>query len=96
MRRTVAETIVSFLLGAAWAIVLLGFVLFFWSFMPYGLVVAVMAALVGSLFGLFLVVMLEVAALQFEKHRELKRQTHLLKKIREALERGGDDQVCDH
>ncbi|WP_456451836.1 hypothetical protein [Hydrogenimonas sp.] len=96
MRRTVAESIVSFLLGAAWAIVLLGAVLLFWSFWPFGIVIAFMAGIVGSLFGLFLVVMLEVATLQFEKHRELKRQTHLLKKIEKALEGRGDASLRDH
>jgi len=96
MRRTVAETIVSFLLGAAWAVVLLGIVLLFWSFLPFGLVVAVMAGLVGSLLGLFLVVMLEVVALQFDKHREMKRQTHLLEKIHQALREGGDAELRDH
>jgi hypothetical protein len=89
MRRTLAESIVSFLLGAAWAIVLLGAVLLFWSFLPFGVVIALMAGIVGSLFGLFLVVVLEVAALQFEKYRELKHQTRLLKKIRDALETEG-------
>ncbi len=93
MKRTIAETIVSFLLGAAWAIVLLGAAFLFWSFLPFGIVVASMAGLVGSLFGLLLVVLLEVVALQFDKYRELKHQTHLLKKIEASLERAGDSSI---
>ncbi|NPA28793.1 MAG: hypothetical protein GXO33_01250 [Epsilonproteobacteria bacterium] len=81
MRRTVAETVVSFLLGAAWAIVLLGAVLLFWSFSPFGLVIALMAGIIGSFFGLFLVVVLEAISAQFEKVRLLKRQVALLEKM---------------
>ena len=96
MRRTIAETVVNFLLGAAWAIVVLGAVSLFWSFLPFGLFVALLAGLVGSLSGFFLVVVLEVAALQFEKHRELRRQSRLLEEIRDALGRDGDDPLRDH
>ena len=85
MRRTVAESIVNFLLGAAWAAVLTGALLLFWSFLPFGLLIALMAGIVGSLFGLFLVVILEVAALQFEKQRELQRQTRLLEAMARRL-----------
>ena len=96
MRRTIAETIVSFLLGAAWAVVVLGAALLFWSFLPFGLVVATMAGLVGSLFGLVLVVLLEVAALQFEKLRLMRRQTTLLEEIRDRLFGAGHDPLRDH
>ncbi|WP_457597257.1 hypothetical protein [Hydrogenimonas sp.] len=96
MRRTLVETVLNFLLGAAWAIVMLGALLLFWSFWPFGIVIALMAGVVGSLFGLFLVVLLEVAALQFEKMRELRHQTRLLEKIHQALEHGGDDPLRHH
>ena len=86
MKRTIAESIVNFLLGAAWAVVILGAGLFFWSFLPFGLVVASLAGFVGSFFGLFLVVLLEIAALQFEKNRLLERQTELLASIEKKLD----------
>ncbi|BBG65630.1 hypothetical protein NNO_0927 [Hydrogenimonas sp.] len=85
MRRTATEILVNFLLGAAWALALLGAVYLFWSFLPFGILIAFMAALLGSLFGLVLVVFLELVSLQFEKYRELKRQTHLLESIRRDL-----------
>jgi fatty acid desaturase len=85
MHRTFAETIVGFLLGAAWALVLFGALFFFWSFLPFGLFIALVAGLVGSLFGLLCVVLLEVASVQFEKAREMKRQTRLLEEIHDAL-----------
>ncbi|WP_456323119.1 hypothetical protein [Hydrogenimonas sp.] len=85
MRQTLTETLISFLLGAAWALVLLGAAFLFWSFLPFGLVIAFMAGIVGSLFGLLFVVLLEVTSLQFEKFRELKRQRELLETIASAL-----------
>ena len=93
LKRTIAEIVVSFLLGAAWAIVLLGAAFLFWSFLPFGIIIATMAGLVGSLFGLLFVVLLEVAALQFDKYRELRHQTYLLKKIEASLERAGDSSI---
>ncbi len=87
VRRSVAERLVSFLLGAAWASALVGAALFFWSFTPFGLLIALMGGFVGSLPGLLFVVLLEIAALQFERQREMYHQTRLLKKIRESLER---------
>lgn len=96
MRQTLAETIISFLLGAAWALVLLGAIFLFWSFLPFGVVIALMAALVGSIFGLLSVVLLEVAALQFEKMRELRRQTKILEAIKVSLDSSDDVALRDH
>ncbi|WP_456401902.1 hypothetical protein [Hydrogenimonas sp.] len=93
MRQTLTEILINFLLGAAWAIALLGAVYLFWSFLPFGILFASMAALVGSLFGLLMVVFLELAALQFQKYREMKRQTHLLESIRKELH---DAPIRDH
>ncbi|GEM_PF-762394 len=93
LRRTTAETVANFLLGAAWAIALLGAVYLFWSFLPFGYIIAFMAAIVGSLLGLLLVVFLEIVFLQFEKLREMKRQTDLLEEIRKELH---DSKICDN
>ena len=93
LRRTIAEIVINFLLGAAWALALLGAVYLFWTFLPFGFLIALMASVLGSLFGLFLVIFLELATLQFEKHRELKRQTNLLETIRKELR---DSQVRDN
>ncbi len=95
MKRTLIETVINFLLGAAWAIVILGAALFFWSFMPFGLFIAAVAAVAGSLFGLFLVVILEVAALQFDKYRQLRKQTILLEKIERRLSADESEQTSE-
>ena len=86
MRYRLVEIVISFLLGASWALVFLGAILLFWSFLPYGILVALMAGIVGSLFGLCFVVVFELASLQFEKYRELKHQTKLITSIKELLE----------
>jgi len=96
LKHSLAETIISFLLGASWALVFLGAGLLFWSFLPFGLIIALMAGIVGSLLGLFLVVMLELASLQFEKYRELQRQTDVLLSIKELMESSGNDSLRDN
>ena len=96
LKQRFAETIISFLLGAAWALVLLGAIFLFWSFLPFGFIIALMAGMIGSLFGLFLVVMLEVASLQFEKLRELKHQREILESIQASLNASHDTTLRDH
>ncbi|MCF6201855.1 MAG: hypothetical protein L3J42_07025 [Hydrogenimonas sp.] len=86
LRRTLAEILVNFLLGAAWAVALLGAVYFFWSFLPFGIPVALAASIAGSLVGLFMVLFLEVVNLQFEKFRLMRRQTELLESIEKKLD----------
>ena len=93
LRRSVAELLVNFLLGAAWALALLGAIYFFWSFLPFGVPIALLAALAGSLFGLFMVIFLEIAHIQFEKYREMRRQTELLESIDRKLD---DAPICDN
>jgi len=86
LKHTFAESIISFLLGASWALVFLGAGLLFWSFLPFGIAIAILAGIVGSFLGLFFVVLLELASLQFEKYRELKSQTKMIDSIKELLE----------
>ena len=96
MKHSLPETIISFLLGASWALVFLGAGVLFWSFLPFGIIIALMAGIVGSLLGLFLVVMLELASLQFEKYKELRRQTDILLSIKELLESSDNASLRDN
>lgn len=96
MKHSFTESIISFLLGASWALVFLGAGLLFWSFLPFGIIIALMAGIVGSLLGLFLVVILELASLQYEKHRELKRQTDILLSIKELMESSNNASLRDN
>lgn len=96
MKHSLTETIISFLLGASWALVFLGAGLLFWSFLPFGIIIALMAGIVGSLLGLFFVVILELASLQFEKYRELRRQTDILLSIKELMESSNNASLRDN
>ena len=73
--------VVNFLLGVAWAAVLIGAVTSFLSFYQNSLFFAIVSAFVGALPGLVAVLLLEHIITNKEKHTELKKQTKLLQKI---------------
>lgn len=85
MRKTLLENIISFLLGAFWALFIISAFFFFQSFIPLGIVPAVVAVLISSLFWLLFIVFLELANLQIEKIKEMKKQTRLLESIKHKL-----------
>jgi len=70
--------VVNFLLGVAWATVLLGAITSFLSFYNDSLLYALVSAFVGAIPGLVAVLLLEVVITTKEKHLELKKQTELL------------------
>ena len=73
--------VINFLLGVAWAAVLIGAVSSFLSFYQNNLFFAIVSALVGALPGLVAVLLLEHIITNKGKHLELKKQTKLLQKI---------------
>jgi membrane associated rhomboid family serine protease len=77
------ESIVSFLQGASWAIVVIGAYLFFTLFYPFGLNVALVGGFFGAMIGLFMVVFFEMAHAQEESLKEQREQTKLLKELLE-------------
>ncbi len=83
MKENSFESIVSFLQGASWAIVVIGAYLFFTLFYPFGLIVALVGGFFGAMIGLFMVVFFEMAHSQEESLKEHKEQTKLLKEILE-------------
>lgn len=80
-KRSSFERLISLLQGASWALVLLGAVSSFITLYPFGILVALIGAFLGSLVGLFFVVIFEIASMQIEKLDEIKKQTKLLEKI---------------
>jgi len=83
-KRSIYERLISLLQGASWALVVIGATTFFTTLYPFGLVTALLGAFIGSLGGLFFVVLFEMAHQQSEKLVEIKKQTKLLEKILES------------
>ncbi len=73
--------VVNFLLGVAWASVLLGAVTSFLIFYQDNLILALVSACMGALPGMISVLLLEHIITAKEKHLELKKQTELLEKL---------------
>jgi len=83
-KRSAYERLISLLQGASWALVVVGATTFFSAIYPFGFFSALIAAFIGSLGGLFFVVIFEMAHQQSEKLEEIKKQTKLLEKILES------------
>ena len=75
--------IINFLLGVAWAFVLIGASTSFFAFYNAGFFTAVIYALIGTLPGLVAILLLEYIITSKEKYEELKKQTKLLEKLLE-------------
>jgi len=73
--------VVNFLLGVAWAAVLIGSVSSFLSFYENSFFFAFVSALIGVLPGMIGVVLLEYIITNKEKQEELKKQTKLLQQL---------------
>jgi hypothetical protein len=73
--------VVNFLLGVAWASVLLGAVTSFLAFYPESFILALVSAFIGSLPGMVSVLLLEHIITAKERLLELRKQTELLEKL---------------
>ncbi|TNF43678.1 MAG: hypothetical protein EP216_03395 [Epsilonproteobacteria bacterium] len=73
--------VVNFLLGVAWAAVLLGAITSFLAFYPESFLLATVSAFMGALPGMVSVLLLEHIITAKERHLELKKQTALLEKL---------------
>ncbi len=79
------ESIVSFMQGASWGLVIIGAYLFFTLFYPFGLIIALIGGFFGASIGLFMVIFFEMAHIKQEMHKEKIKHTALLEKIVEIL-----------
>ncbi len=73
--------VINFLVGVAWAFVVIGAVSSFFSFYHSSILFAVVSGLMGALPGLVAILLLEHMITSKEKLSELKKQTLLLEKI---------------
>ncbi len=81
--KTFFEKLLSLLQGAAWALAVVGAVIFFINLYHIGIITALLGAFLGSLIGLFFVVLFEMAQIQLDTLGEVKKQTKLLEKLLE-------------
>ncbi|MCF6205678.1 MAG: hypothetical protein L3J47_02120 [Sulfurovum sp.] len=72
---------INFLLGVAWAMMLIGALTSFLSFYQSSILFAIVSALIGAIPGLLGVLLLEYFITDKEKLAELKKQTALLEKL---------------
>jgi len=79
--------IINFLLGVAWAFVLIGAVTSFFTFYADSFVFAVISACIGALPGMVAVLLLEYIITSKEKYEELKKQTKLLEALVELSQK---------
>ncbi|HUH42777.1 MAG TPA: hypothetical protein VLZ29_06655 [Sulfurimonas sp.] len=81
MQKERFDRIVSFLLGASWAIVIFGALITFqiFSFLSFSL--ALFVTITFIIISLFLILALDAFAINREKYYEMKKQSELLDKI---------------
>lgn len=73
--------LISFLLGVAWAFVLLGIALTFLTYFKLSILDAFTFGFLGAIPGLILVVVLEYVLIGLHRFEEMKKQTKLLEEI---------------
>ena len=81
MQKDIFDRIISFLLGASWAIVLFGALITFKTFLILGLGLSLFITILFIIVSLFMILALDAFAVHREKLKEAKKQTKLLEKI---------------
>ncbi|MEA2047693.1 MAG: hypothetical protein U9O64_04510 [Campylobacterota bacterium] len=81
LQNSLLSFVVNFLLGVAWAAVILGVVTSFLTFYHDSFFVAILSSFVGALPGLISILLLEHIITGKERALELKKQTALLEKL---------------
>ena len=73
--------LINFLLGASWAIALVGATTLFFYLLPVSFFYALFGLFLGAIPGLFLVLLIEYLLMRDEKIQELRKQTKLLEEL---------------
>ncbi|MBL0722115.1 MAG: hypothetical protein JJV88_05990 [Sulfurovum sp.] len=81
LQRTKLNSLINFLLGVSWALVLISFIATITSYYYISIMIALLLAFFSSLPALFLVVILEHILSEESKLDEMKKQTKILKDI---------------
>ncbi|WP_457605322.1 hypothetical protein [Nitratifractor sp.] len=78
--------LISFLLGAAWALTIVGALSALFAYRPLGVPAMLFHAFLWAVPGLVSVLLLEYILAGFRRNEELKRQSELLERILQKLE----------
>jgi len=81
MQKDRFDRIISFLLGASWAIVLFGALITFKTFLFLGFSLSLFLTILYVIFSFFMILALDAFAINRQKLQEAKKQTELLEKI---------------
>jgi len=81
MQKDMFDRIISFLLGASWAIALLGALVIFKTFIFLGPIFSIFLTILYIFFILLLILALDAFSVNRERLEESKKQTELLKQI---------------
>jgi len=81
MQKDMYSRIISFLLGASWAVIIFGALITFKIFIVFGLVIALFSTLIFIILSLFLILTLDAFEVNKQRLEESKKQTKLLEKI---------------
>ena len=81
MQKDIFDRIISFLLGASWAIVLLGALITFKIFIVLGLALSIFITILFVILSLLVILALDAFSINRQRLQESKKQTELLEKI---------------
>ena len=81
MQKDKFDRIISFLLGASWAIVVFGALITFKLFLFLGFSLSLFITVLFIVISLFMILALDAFAINRQKLQETKKQTELLEKI---------------
>ena len=81
MRKDIFDRIISFLLGASWAIAILGALVTFKTFLFLGPIFSIFLTVLYVFFILLLILALDAFSVNRERLEESKKQTKLLEQI---------------
>jgi uncharacterized membrane protein len=81
MQKDIYERIISFLLGASWAIVFFGALIVFKIFYMLGIGLAIFLTVIYIIISLFLILALDSFMVNKQRLAEAKKQTKLLQEI---------------
>ena len=87
LKERAISVIVNFLLGIAWAVLLIGAITSFFTYLPNGFFTALIFGLIGMIPGAIAILLLEHFFTIKAQYYETQRQTILLQQIKEKLEK---------